>query len=331
MLFDQFTDTVFLKDDTSLEKQCNALERLNKEYPNNKEIEEELYIAKKGLEGENEIKYQLKKANIGMYVLQDVNFEYNDLKAQIDFIVITKAHCYFIECKNLVGNITINDKGEFIREYKINGKTIRKGMYSPITQVEQQREVYKKIWDSTWNTKGLIEQVKRKFAEKNFFTFHRTLVVAANPDTILKNHYAPLDIKRRVIRADMLIRKIQDDIISSDKDLWDKPKESLKWANHFLSNNINKDNNYYEIYQKKYVKEPIIDTTDLRKKLVEFREARAKEKNMPLHYIFTDTELDIIIEVLPHSLKELYQSNILPEIKIKTHGEKIIEIINNWK
>lgn len=33
-----------------------------------------------------------------MYVLQDINLEYEELKAQIDFVVLTKLCCYFIEC-----------------------------------------------------------------------------------------------------------------------------------------------------------------------------------------------------------------------------------------
>lgn len=40
-------ETIFLKKDTNLEFQYNALKKLNLEYPNNKDIQKELYMVKK--------------------------------------------------------------------------------------------------------------------------------------------------------------------------------------------------------------------------------------------------------------------------------------------
>ena len=108
----------------------------------------ELYIVKKGLDGENEIAYQLKKSHIGMFVLRDIKVKYEDLTAQIDYVIITPVYTYYVECKNLVGNIIVTDKGDFIRELTINGRKIKRGMYSPLRQVEAQREVIRKIWNS---------------------------------------------------------------------------------------------------------------------------------------------------------------------------------------
>ena len=113
-----FNETIFLKESNTLEDKLEALDRLVKEYPENEELKKELFIVKKGFAGEQEIKYQLSKANIGMYVIQDLNIEYEDLKAQIDFLVVTRAFCYFIECKNLIGNILINDQGDFMMKRK---------------------------------------------------------------------------------------------------------------------------------------------------------------------------------------------------------------------
>ena len=98
----KFNDTIFLKEESDLKTKYDVLQRLNKEYPNNSDIQEEMFIIKKGLDGEEEIKYQLTKSNIGMFVLHDINIEYKDLKAQIDYIVVTKFCVYFIECKNLI-------------------------------------------------------------------------------------------------------------------------------------------------------------------------------------------------------------------------------------
>ena len=98
-VFDKFRDTIVLKEDSTLEDKIKYLEQLKEKYPNSKNVNSQLYMAEKGLAGEKEILYQLSKANIGMFVLHDVNIVYEDLKAQIDFIVITPWCCYFIECK----------------------------------------------------------------------------------------------------------------------------------------------------------------------------------------------------------------------------------------
>lgn len=117
-----FKDAIFYKENSDLQDRYDALKKLNEEYPNNEELMSAMYFIKKGFEGENEIAYQLKKSNIGMYVLRDVKVKYEDLTAQIDYVIITPVFIYYVECKNLVGNITVDEKGDFIREYTINGK-----------------------------------------------------------------------------------------------------------------------------------------------------------------------------------------------------------------
>ena len=49
---------------------------------------------------------------------------------------------------------------------------------------------------------------------------------------------------------------------------------------------------------------------------------------IPAYYVLTNDELDKIVELRPKTLDELKKINILTPIKIKTHGEKIIEVIN---
>ena len=330
-LFDFFKDTIFLKENSDLQDRYDALMKLKDEYPKCEELYEELYIVKKGLEGENEIKYQLSKSNLGLYVLRDINIEYEDLKAQIDYVVLTKMYCYFIECKNLVGNITVNEKGDFIREYNINKKKIKKGMYSPLRQVEAQRDVYKKIWNNRLSSNKVVNFIKRALAENRFTDTHRVLVVAANNETILNTKYAPKDIKNRIIKADALVRKIQNDLDKSDKTIWYSKKELEDWANTFLNMNVEKNIDYYEYYKerfcKNYIKE-IVSDDDLNARLVEFRKIRSKELNVPAYYVFNNDELDLLVKQRPKTLEELKNINVLAPIKIKTHGELIIQIIN---
>lgn len=327
-LFNKFTDTVFLKENSDLQARYDALSKLLNEYPNNEAIQEEFYCVKKGLEGEKEIHYQLEKANIGMYVLHDINIEYEGLTAQIDYVVFTRLCCYFIESKNLVGNITVDEKGDFIREYIFNGKKIKKGMYSPLRQVEAQRDVYKKIWNTRLSSNALINSIKRILAESNFELYHRVLVVAANNETILNTRYAPNDIKYKVIRADSLVREIKYDLESADKQMLSSAKETEKWAGAFLSLNVVKNIDYYEYYKSKYNLIDSVSNNNLRELLIEFRKKRSAEMNIPAYYVFTNEELDKLVEIMPKTIEGLESINILSPIKIKTHGKEIIDIIN---
>lgn len=312
----RFKDIVFYKQDSELQKKYDALVKLNKEYPNNKELKSKLNIVKKGLEGENEIAYQLKKSNIGMYVLRDVTLKYEDLKAQIDYIVITPVYTYYIECKNLIGNITVNEKGDFIREFEFDGKMVKKGLYSPLRQVEAQREVIRKIWENR------SSKLTKLLGSKSFNHYRRVLVVASNRDTIINTSKAPNSIKYKIIKSDALIRQIEYEFNHRDEDesLLYNQKEFEEIAKNYLDLAITNNIDYYECYKNKYC------SNSLRDRLLEFRKKRSSEMSIPPYYVFNNDELDKIVELKPSTIIEL--NNILSDIKVKTHGKEIINIVN---
>ena len=320
----RFKDTVFYKENSDLQSKYDALKKLNGEYPNNEELLSELFVVKKGLDGENEIAYQLKKAHIGMYVLRDIKVKHEDLTAQIDYVIITPVYTYYVECKNLVGNITVTDKGDFIREFTINGRKIKKGMYSPLRQVEAQREVIRKIWESNSSA------IKKFFASKNFDYYRRVLVVAANQDTILNTNRAPKEMKYKILRADALVRQIEYNLDHRGNDEYLESKKSMEeMAQSYVDLSSKEEINYYDYYKEKYcndVSAPIND--DLKDRLIELRKNRSNEMNIPAYYVFTNEELDKLVELRPKTIEELKNTNILTPIKLKTHGEIIIEEIN---
>lgn len=321
----RFKDTIFYKENSDLQDKYDALKKLNDEYPNNEDLLSELYIVKKGLDGENEIAYQLKKAHIGMYVLRDIKVKFEDLTAQIDYVIITPVYTYYVECKNLVGNITVTDKGDFIREFTINGRKIKKGMYSPLRQVEAQREVIRKIWE---NKSSAIEKF---FASKNFDYYKRVLVVAANQDTILNTNRAPKEMKYKILRADNLIRQIEYDINHRGNDeYFDSKKTMEEMAQSYINLLNNEDINYYDYYKNKYFSNSVRVDDTLKDRLIELRKNRSNEMKIPAYYVFRNDELDKLLEIRPKTIDELKNANILTSVKIKTHGEAIINEINRY-
>lgn len=329
-LFKKFTETIFYKKDSQLEEQISALKELQQEYPNNSKLNYKLKLCELGLIGENEIEFELKNANIGMYILHDVNLKYKDLTAQIDYIIITPGYTYFVECKNLIGNISVNNRGEFIREYIYNHKKIVEGIYSPIRQAERHIEIFKKLLDE--NQTGIMYNLLKNVRQSWF----KPLVVLANSKNILKLQYAPKEIKSQIVRSDSLIDYIKKDINNLDKDYLSSQKYMNDLAFKIMQNyNQDIEKDYKEYFQKWLEKDKVeplssnANNEDIKNKLINYRKTKSQEKNIPPYYIFTNEELNLLLTHLPKTYQELEKSNILSNIKLKLHGQEIINIINN--
>ena len=229
-LFDKFSETIFYKKDNELESQIEALRNVLKDYPNNEKLKHKLKICELGLRGEKEIEFELKNANIGMFVLSDINLKYKDLTAQIDYIVITPGFVYFIECKNLIGNIEVNERGEFIREYRFGNKKIKEGIYSPIRQAERHVEVFKKLWEERHT--GLFDKVFKEGRQ----SWYKPLVVTANSKNILNTKKAPKEIKGKIVKSDLLVEYIIKDLKNVEKDFLCNKKKMQENAFSIMQN-----------------------------------------------------------------------------------------------
>lgn len=230
------TGPIFIKETSDAELYVANLEELNK-YANGsiikEEINEELYKAKLGIIGENEVAYQLKNSGIDMLILHDIYLECNDLSAQIDYIVITRKKTYLLECKHICGNIKITDKGDFIITTNKNEK---KAMSSPITQNERHMNVVKELRLS--NRPNFIpENTYRKSIDNNY----RSLVIFTNSENIIDDKNAKDEIRNQVIRADQLISKIKE-INETEKEYTRTDDEMTKIAMFYLNNNITENN-----------------------------------------------------------------------------------------
>ena len=84
---------------------------------------------------------------------------------------------------------------------------------------------------------------------------------------------------------------------------------------------------YYEFYKAKFCNSINTSNDNLKERLIELRKNRANEMNIPAYYIFTNDELDKLVELKPKTVDELKDLNVLSPIKVKTHGEAIIKEI----
>ena len=137
---------VILKESSDAKEYLKQLEELKQQASEEtlKKIEKEISIVKAGIQGEENILFELKNSGMDMVVLHDIYLEsQSGAYAQIDFLVLTPKVNFVIECKNLFGNIEITNKGDFIRTIEYGGRKYRERIYSPITQNQRHLQVLK--------------------------------------------------------------------------------------------------------------------------------------------------------------------------------------------
>ena len=342
-LFQKKIGCVFLKETSDAEAYIEKLEALlqTADEDSRKKIQKQIKLAQYGLEGENKVAYELKTSGMDMYVLHDICLETGDLSAQIDYIVVTRKLAYVIECKNLYGNIEIDNGGNFVRQ--IGPSSPKEGIYSPITQNQRHLRVLKEIRKES---KGnfLLKMAFEKFFEEN----HKSVVVLANPKTYLNAKYAPKEVKQQVIRADQLV-----DIKKTDGGAKTDPKSEkamLEVANFYLERHIQGHSDYAKQYEEMVARHKMTaadetegktirqDTAEhetalqsqeaeLVQKLKEFRLKQSRKENIKAYYIFNDAQMQELIAKRPQNREDLYAVAGFGKVKIEKYGDAILAIL----
>lgn len=337
-LFTKAIGPVFLKSSNQAADYIHKLKDLQGKCTGElkEEIEKQITIAEYGMKGEESIAFELKNSGTDMYILQDICLEHGELSAQIDYLIVTRKRTYIIECKNLIGDIEINNAGDFIRTYQLKGRKIREGIYSPITQNIRHLQIIKGVRKSA---KGNI--ISQKIFESHFDDNYKSIVVLANPKTVLNAKYAKKEVKEQIVRADQLIQKIKE----MDKQVKESmtEKEMLAVANFFLERNQANRLDYAEKYEKllekaetAQEKKPTVETvpsvTDetkekLRADLKAFRLERSRQEKIKPYFIFNDAQMEDLIEKNPRSKEELCQVAGFGKVKADKYGAGILKVL----
>jgi len=336
-LFNKLNKPVFLKDTSDAEEYISKLKELSKKSHGElkKKIDLEIKFTSIGLYGEKNIAFELENSGIPMYILHDIHLEIDNLTAQIDYIVVTRKNIYVIECKNLIGNINIDSNGNFTREYVLNGKKIKEGIYSPITQNARHLEVLRQIRVDAQSNK-----VTRFLMDKMYNTMYHGVVVLANPKTILNDRYAKKGIKDKVIRADQLINYIEEMDKASDlAPMKDKDMEAMatRLLQHHTPNKSDYTKKFESLIGKSIDKEERekeavshFDKDNLYQELKNYRLEKSREENIKAYYIFTNAQLSDLIDKKPRTNEELEEIKGFGKVKVEKYGDEIIKIINEF-
>ena len=167
-------------------------------------LAQDIRITRAGIAGEKRIVFELRNSHYPLVFIHDLQLEFEDTSAQIDFLVVTPCNTIAIECKNLVGDIEIDASGSFIRTFGKGRYRKREGIYSPITQGRRHIDLMKAIVRSG-NNKAV--QLIQHFTLDDYY---HSVVVLANEKSLLSAENAPAEIREQVIRSDRLLDFIRD-------------------------------------------------------------------------------------------------------------------------
>lgn len=160
--------------------------------------------------------------------------------------------------------------------------------------------------------------------DKTFSSGFKSLVVLANPKSILKSRYAPKEIKEKVIKADQLI----DYIKKHEQSAFRNQKDMIAMADGLLSYHQKQE---IPPIQEENTFESIEANNDdqLIESLKKYRMNKAQEKNLPPYYIFNDITLNEIIAYKPTTIEELLSIKGFGPKKCDWYGEDILDIIRS--
>lgn len=242
-LFDKLREPVVLKESSDAKVNFEQLDNILKIAPESirERIQEDKRLLYYGIKGEEALMFELKNSHMPMYILHDVCFVENELKTQIDYIVVTRKLVLIIECKNLYGNISIDSQGNFTRTIKYGNYYRKEGIYSPITQNQRHIDM---IREKRRNSKGVLGKV---FFDRFFDNNYKSIVVLANPKSILDMRFAPKEIKAQIVKVDGLIsyiKKLNNE--SSNESMTDKQMKEI--ADFFLLNSVQNNSDFISKY-----------------------------------------------------------------------------------
>lgn len=276
-----------------------------------------------------------------MYIMHDLFFEFNGLKTQIDYLIVTRNITVIIECKNLYGNINIDKFGNFTRTVQLGKNYIKKGIYSPVTQNQRHLDM---IHEIRRNEKNIL---LRSSFDKYFNDNYKSIIVLANPNSVLEMKYAPKDIQNKIVKVDGLISYIKTLQEKSDSyNMSDKEMKEL--ADFFLEKSVSNEMDYTEKYRKllaedapkvtakeeiaseNEIKEPN-ENTELYKALKKYRLNKSKTEGVKAYFIYNNTQLEEIITKAPKSIEDLKKINGFGDVKCTKYGNDILQILEEYR
>jgi len=335
-------EPTFIRNDCDAQVQMEKLQELKKTVTlaKAKQIEQDIKMLAAGISGEDSVAYELKHSYMPILILRDLYLEYQGLTAQIDYVVIDTRFLLVIECKKMSGDIDVTNTGDFIRLFKNSaGKILkREGIYSPLVQNERHLELIKRILCAEMTS----------LTERKCEDLLRSIVVFANPKTIVNMKYAKADIKQSIIRYDQLINYMKNLHEANKNGAWFPEDGMYRVAEVLLAHHQENPVDYTSKYggsaqgnrpaeAEQTQQQPVpsatvaVEDTPIYRELREYRLMKSREEGIKPYYIYNNAQLEQIIAFIPETFGELIQVKGFAEVKCNKYGRDIINIVQKYK
>jgi hypothetical protein len=336
------TEPTFIRDECSAQAQVDRLKELIKTAPPTiaKQITQDIKMLSYGIDGENNVAYELKHSFMPILILRDLYLEYKGMTAQIDFVVIDTKFILIIECKKMTGDIEVTEGGDFIRLFKNSEGKIykREGIYSPVVQNQRHLELIKHILCDEMDSLN-----PRKCAD-----VLRSIVVFANPKTIVNMKRASADVKKATIRCDQLIAHMKKLHTLNEDGCWFPEEGMYRVARILMAHHKENKVDYTQKYgltdqmivaesggdqspQTLQASSVPIEETAIYKELREYRLIQSRMEGVKPYYIYSNAQLEEIIARMPESYEELKQIKGFGDVKCSKYGDAIIKVVKKFK
>lgn len=344
-----FEEPIVVKESNEATKQVLEMTRFRNELNTQGQelIDEDIYLIQKGIYGEDAILFELKNSHLPIMVMRDLNLTHKGLSAQIDFLILTPRGHLVIECKNMIGDIEVNNNGDFIRKFTYGKRTVKKGIYSPITQNRRHLDLLREIYiDQQENI------IRRSILDNEFWKMFNPFVVIANSKSVLNIKYARKEVKEKIIRLDQLNNKLREIIFSNDK-MGYTSDQLTALANHILDYHRVKSYDFKEKYKEyiktQEIKEEVpkvihevipevksevlsnIESHPVYIALKKYRLDQSRKENVKPYFIFNNLQLESLVKANPSNKAELLSISGFGSIKCDKYGEDIIRVISKFK
>ncbi len=181
-----------------------------------------------------------------------------------------------------------------------------------------------------------------------------SLVVIANPKSIIDYKYAKKEIKEQIVKYDQLTPRIKK-MLSMKSEVNLNDKVMTKIANFLAEKHIECENTFITKYRKHQEAEDLVigtknfeasteeprsdifienapcdspvDKESIRIALTKFRLDKSREEKIKPYFIFNNNQLDALLTRMPTSPEELIQCEGFGPVKVDKYGEQILKIL----
>ena len=171
--------------------------------------------------------------------------------------------------------------------------------------------------------------------QKYFDENYKSVVVLANPKTVINMKYAKKEIKDQIIRCDQLVEHIKK-LCKDSKNEISTEKYMYELADFFLSFHTPNTTDYTKQYlvagsdenEKETEQLQInLEDTPLYKELKQYRYEISKAAGLKPYMVYNNAEMEALISAMPKTLKEIEAISGFGAVKCERYGNAILQIV----